>query len=67
VAELNEQLNKLDQQQTTSVEQRMAKLLNDASRSRSELKAAHEGGSKKKKSEKRAEGETSSPPKSKDK
>jgi hypothetical protein len=66
MAELKEQLKKLDEQQTNSVEQRMAKLLSDASRSRSELKAAHESGSKKKKSEKRAEGETSSPPKSKD-
>ena len=46
------------------MEKRMAKLLSDASRSRSELKAAHESGSKKKKSEKRDEGETSSPPKS---
>ena len=64
VAELKDQLNKLDQQQATSVEKRMAKLLSDASRSRSELKAANDGGSKKKKSEKRVEGETSSPAKS---
>ena len=66
VAELKEQLDKLEEQQVASVEKRMARLLSDASRSRSELKAAHEGGSKKKKSEKRAEGETSAPPKSKD-
>ncbi len=66
VAELKEQLKKLDQEQTNSVEQRMAKLLSDASRSRSELKAANESGSKKKKSEKRAESETSSPSKSRE-
>jgi hypothetical protein len=60
VAELNEQLKKLDEQQNASVEQRMAKLLSDASRSHSELKASHEGGSKKKKPEKHNEGETSS-------
>ncbi len=66
IVELKEQLDKLDQQQTKSVEQRMARLLSEASRSHSEIKAAHEGNSKKKKSEKRAESETSSPPKSKD-
>ena len=66
VAEIKEQLSRIDQQQTASVEQRMAKLLSDASKSRSELKAAHDSGSKKKKAEKRAEGETSSPPKSKE-
>ena len=66
VTELKEQLQKLDKQQTMSVEQRMARLLSDASRSHSELKAANKGGSKKKKSEKRAESETSSPSKSND-
>jgi hypothetical protein len=66
VAELKEQLDKLSQEQDAAVEKRMAKLLSEASRSHSELKAAHEGGSKKKKSEKRGETETSAPPKSKE-
>ena len=52
MAELKEQLNKLDQQQEKSVEQRMAKLLSDASRSRSRTQGRPEGSSKKKKPEK---------------